>query len=71
MKLEFSDDALELIAEKALKKETGARALRSILDEYMVDIMYEIPKDKNIGTVTITREYLEKTGGPKIELRTL
>ena len=70
VKLEFDDDALELIAEKALKKETGARALRSILDDYMVDIMYEIPKDKNIGTVTITREYLEKTGGPKIELRT-
>ncbi len=70
VKLEFEDDALELIAEKALKKETGARALRSILDDYMVDIMYEIPKDKNIGTVTITREYLEKTGGPKIELRT-
>ena len=71
VKLEFSDDALELIAEKALKKETGARALRSILDEYMVDIMYEIPKDKNIGTVTITREYLEKTGGPRIELRSM
>ena len=71
VRLIFDDDALELIAEKALKKETGARALRSILDEYMVDIMYEIPKDKNIGTVTITREYLEKTGGPKIELRTL
>ena len=70
VKLEFDDDALELIAEKALKKETGARALRSILDDYMVDIMYEIPKDKNIGTVTITRDYLEKTGGPKIELRT-
>ena len=69
VKLIFAEDALELIAEKALKKETGARALRSILDEYMVDIMYEIPKDKNIGTVTITREYLEKTGGPKIELR--
>ena len=71
VKLEFDDDALELIAEKALKKETGARALRSILDDYMVDIMYEIPKDKNIGTVTITRDYLEKTGGPKIELRSL
>lgn len=71
VKLEFSDDALELIAEKALKKETGARALRSILDDYMVDIMYEIPKDKSIGTVTITKEYLEKTGAPKIELRTM
>ncbi len=71
VRLEFTDDALELIAEKALKKETGARALRSILDEYMVDIMYEIPKDKNIGSITITREYLEGTGGPKIDLRTM
>ena len=35
----------------------------------MLDIMYEIPKDKNIGTVTITREYIEGTGGPVIEIR--
>ena len=69
MKLLFADDALELIAEKAIKKETGARALRSILDEYMVDIMYEIPKDDNIGTVTITRDYLEGKGAPEIVVR--
>ncbi len=69
VRLIFDDEALQLIAEKAIKKETGARALRSILDQYMVDIMYEIPKDDNIGTVTITREYLEGKGGPKIELR--
>ena len=70
VKLEFEEDALHLIAEKAMKKETGARALRSILDEYMTDIMYEIPKDDNIGKVTITREYLEGTGAPIIENRT-
>ena len=69
VRLEFTDEALEVIAEKALKKDTGARALRSILDEHMIDIMYEIPKDQNIGTVTITKEYLEGTGGPQIELR--
>ena len=69
VKLNFADDALELIAEKAIKKETGARALRSILDEYMVDIMYEIPKDDNIGTVTITRDYLEGKGAPEIIVR--
>lgn len=69
VKLLFADDALELIAEKAIKKETGARALRSILDEYMVDIMYEIPKDDNIGTVTITRDYLEGKGAPEIVVR--
>lgn len=65
----FNEDALEAIAEKALKKDTGARALRAIIEEFMLDIMYEIPKDKNIGTVTITREYIEGTGGPVIELR--
>lgn len=67
--LEFDDDALEVIAEKALAKDTGARALRAILEEYMLDIMYEIPKDSSIGRVTITKEYLEHTGGPRIELR--
>ncbi|MBQ6293109.1 MAG: ATP-dependent Clp protease ATP-binding subunit ClpX [Lachnospiraceae bacterium] len=67
--LRFEEGALELIAEKAMEKKTGARALRAILEEYMLDIMYEIPKDDNIGRVTITREYLEKKGGPKIELR--
>ena len=43
--------------------------LRAILEEYMLDIMYEIPKDDNIGQVTITREYIEGNGGPKILLR--
>ena len=67
--LEFEDEALGLIAERALEKHTGARALRAILEEYMLDIMYQVPKDSNIGKVTITREYLENTGGPRIELR--
>lgn len=70
VKLEFSDDALMAIAEKALERDTGARALRAIIEEFMLDIMYEIPKDKNIGTVTITREYIEGKGGPVITLRT-
>ena len=65
----FDDSALEAIAEKAMKKETGARALRAIIEEFMLDIMYEIPKDDSIGQVTITREYIEGTGGPVIELR--
>ena len=65
----FTEDALEAIAERALEKDTGARALRAILEEYMLDIMYEIPKDAGIGRVTITREYLDHTGGPLIELR--
>ena len=67
--LEFDDGALEAIAEKAMKKDTGARALRAIIEDFMLDIMYEIPKDDNIGRVTITRDYIEGTGGPRIEIR--
>lgn len=69
VKLEFTDDALDAIAEKAMKRDTGARALRSIIEDFMLDIMYEIPKDNNIGRVTITREYIEGTGGPIIDIR--
>ena len=69
VKLVFEDDALEWIAERALEKDTGARALRAILEDFMMDIMYEIPKDPNIGSVVITRPYLEKKGGPRIEMR--
>ena len=69
VKLEFEDGALEAIAEMALKKHTGARALRAILEEFMLDIMYEIPKDDSIGEVIITKEYIEHTGGPRILLR--
>lgn len=67
--LEFDESAYEAIAEKAIKKNTGARALRAIIEEFMLDIMYEIPKDDNIGRVTITREYIEGTGAPLIETR--
>ena len=69
VKLEFTDDALDAIAEKAMKRDTGARALRSIIEDFMLDIMYEIPKDDNIGRVTITREYIEGTGGPIVDIR--
>ncbi len=67
--LVFDSSALHAIAQKAMKKETGARALRAIIEEFMLDIMYEIPKDKNIGTVTITADYINGTGGPVIENR--
>lgn len=69
VRLEFEEEALSWIAQEAMKKETGARALRAIIEEFMLDIMYEIPKDSNIGSVEITRAYLEKRGGPRIELR--
>lgn len=69
VKLNFDEEALHAIARKAMKKDTGARALRSIIEEFMLDIMYEIPKDDNIGQVTITKEYTEGTGGPLIAMR--
>lgn len=69
VKLEFSDDAKEIIAERALERKTGARALRAIIEEFMLDIMYEIPKDNNIGKVIITRDYIEGKGSPVIEVR--
>ena len=69
VKLVFEEDALSWIAEEALKRGTGARALRAILEEFMLDIMYEIPKDPNIGSVVVTRPYLEKKGGPLIQVR--
>ncbi len=69
VQLEFEDAALEAIAEKAMEKETGARALRAIIEQFMLDIMYEIPKDDSIGRVTITKDYIMGTGGPVIDLR--
>ena len=68
--LEFEEGALFAIAKKAVKKELGARGLRSIIEEFMLDIMYEIPKDDNIGTVVITEDYVNGSGGPRIVMRT-
>ena len=67
--LEFDDDAIHAIAEKAHEKDIGARALRAIIEEFMLDIMYEIPKDDNIGRVIITGDYIRKKGGPQIIMR--
>ena len=69
VKLVFEEEALSWIAGEAIKRKTGARALRAILEEFMLDIMYEIPKDPNIGSVVITRPYLEKSGGPLVHMR--
>lgn len=69
VKLEFEDEALEEIAKQAIEKETGARALRAIIEQYMLDIMYEIPKDSMIGKVIITGDYIKKKGSPVISVR--
>ena len=67
--LVFDDEAVTAIAKKAVEKKTGARALRAIIEEFMLDIMYEIPKDDMIGQVTITKDYIEKKGSPLITMR--
>lgn len=67
--LRFDDSAYEAIAEEATKKTTGARALRAIIEKFMLDIMYQIPRDDTIGRVTITGDYIKGKGSPVIELR--
>ena len=71
VELLFDDSAIEAIAKKAIEKKTGARALRAILEEFMLDIMFEIPKDDNIGRVTITGDYINGVGSPIIEIRSV
>ena len=66
MKLNFTKNAIDEIIRLALKRNTGARALRSILEEIMIDIMYEIPIKENIKSCTITYDTVTKKSKPKI-----
>jgi ATP-dependent Clp protease ATP-binding subunit ClpX len=58
-KLEFTDDALRALAQKALKRDTGARALRAITEELMVDLMYQLPEEPKGAKYVITRDIVE------------
>ena len=58
--LEFEEEAIRLIAKKAIQRETGARGLRAILEELMTDVMYEIPSTKNVEKCIITKATIEK-----------
>ncbi len=62
--LTFDKDAVELVADQAMERRTGARGLRSILEKTMRDIMFEIPSDETITECRITREVIEQTGEP-------
>jgi len=64
--LEFEKDALEAIADKALERNTGARGLRAIIEETMMDIMYEIPSQTNIEKCIVTKEMVEGKAGPRL-----
>ena len=62
IQLVFEDDALEAIAEEALARNTGARGLRAIMEQFMMKLMYELPSDETAETVTITREFIKGRG---------
>ena len=66
VELEFTDDAIEAIAEKSFKRKTGARGLRAIMEESMMDIMYEVPSDETIEKCIITKECVENGAQPEI-----
>ena len=63
VELKFEDEAISMIAKEAIKRKTGARALRSIVEELMLDIMYEIPSREDIKVFTITADMVEKKKG--------
>ena len=67
VELIFEQEALEAIVEKAIERKTGARGLRSIIEEIMRDIMFEIPSNPNIEKCIITKATVLDNAGPKIE----
>ena len=69
IRLIFEDDALEAIAEEALARNTGARGLRAIMEQFMMKLMYELPSDETAETVTITREFILGKGDAVITHR--
>ena len=69
VKLEFTPEALEAIADRAVSRKIGARGLRSIIESVIMDLMYEIPSDETIGICTITKDVVEGTGKPELVYR--
>lgn len=67
VELEFDQDALLAIADKAIERKTGARGLRSIIEETMLDIMFEIPSQEDVTKVRITKAAVEGTDKPVLE----
>ncbi len=66
----FKKDALKALAKKAIEKKTGARALRGLMEEIMLDIMYEIPSRNDVEEVVVTKESVDKTSPPEIKTKT-
>ncbi len=66
VQLEFQDEALETVARKSLERKTGARGLRSIMENSLMDLMYKTPSDDTIRKCIVTKEAVEGTGEPEI-----
>ena len=67
VKLVFEQEALEEIAKESIKRKTGARGLRSIIEELLLDVMFEIPSNKNIKTCTVTRDNVINKTKPRLK----
>lgn len=66
VELEFSDEALSAISEKAIERKTGARGLRSIIEEALIDIMYDVPSSENVSKVVITEQTINEEIEPEL-----
>ncbi len=71
IQLVFEPEALDAIAEEALTRNTGARGLRAIMEQFMMQLMYDLPGDDTVETVTITRAFIQGEGEPLITRRAL
>src|SRR5690606_25387941 len=70
VELEFAEGALEAVADQAMKRGTGARGLRAIMEEVLLSVMYEVPSNPDVGQVLITREVVLENVNPTIVPRT-
>ncbi len=66
MALEFTEDAVKLIAKKAMERKTGARGLRSIIEDCMLEIMYSLPSEENVSKCIITKDTVSKKKAPEL-----
>ena len=66
VELEFTEEALKAVADEAIKRKTGARGLRAILEDILVDVMFEAPSDENVYKVIITEEAIKEKKQPEL-----
>ena len=69
VKLEFTPDAVHEIAHMAVERKTGARGLRAIMESVMMDTMYEVPSDSNVGICTVTKDAVDGKEKPEVVYR--